>query len=78
MFQPAVVKSECLDDTLKHVTGKVVEIYLRALRVLRGDSLPIAIAEHCFDLKLSRIDESCPVHNANELSARETHSLFSD
>ena len=56
MFQPAVVKSECLDDTLKHVTGNIVETHLRALRVLRGDSLPIAIAEHCFDLKLSRID----------------------
>ena len=67
----------CLNDTPKRVTGNIVETHLRALRVLRGDSLPIAIAEHCFDLKLSRIDESCPVHNANELSARETHSLFS-
>ena len=45
IFQPAVVQSVNLNVAASHVIGMVVEFYLRALRLLRGDFPPISLDE---------------------------------
>ena len=44
-FGPGVVTSVKLNRTANHTIEKVIEFPLRALRVLRGNFLPIPAAE---------------------------------
>ncbi len=45
IFKPGVIKLVNLEGTSNRAIGKVVEFHLRALRVLRGNTLPIFAAE---------------------------------
>ena len=57
ILQPDVVKSVNLNGRANHGIGTVVELHLRALRVLRGDFLLISTEER----QINRHRFRCPV-----------------